>query len=188
MKILLYGIQGSGKSTQGRLLSQRFRLPYLSAGHIFRKMAREKTKKGRYIKETLAAGALLPDDIAIPAVNQYLDKPEYQKGWILDGFPRKLTQAKKFKPKIDVVFLIQVSDKEALWRLSFRQDSQGQIREDETIIAIRKRIELFHRATQPVIEYYRKKDLLVEINGQRPIEEISEDIISKIRWYEKGKR
>lgn len=186
MKIILYGIQGSGKSTQGKLLSRHLHLPYLSTGHIFRDMAKEKTRQGRAVKETLAAGILLPDDIAIPIVKKYLNRPEYKKGWILDGFPRTLHQAKTFKQAVDVAFYLTVSDKEALWRLSFRVDESGNIREDETLLALRKRIALFHQETEPVLDYYRQKDILVEVNGERKIEKILEDLLSKIRWYMKG--
>lgn len=186
MNILLYGIQGSGKSTQGKLLSHHLHVPYLSTGHIFREMAKEQSREGRYIKETLAAGLLLPDEITIPIVEQYLRKPEYKHGWILDGFPRTLTQAKKFKTHVDVAFYLLVSDKEALWRLSFRVDDNGGIREDETLMALRKRIDLFHKATEPVLDFYRKKDIVVEINGERKIDDILEDLLSKTRWYMKG--
>lgn len=186
MDVLLYGIQGSGKSTQGKLLSHRLHIPYLSTGHIFREMAKEGSRQGRYIKETLASGSLIPDAIAIPIVESYLRRPEYKKGWILDGFPRTIVQAKQLKAHIDVAFYLTVSDKEALWRLAFRTDEKGNIRDDETLIAIRKRINLFHKVTGPVLEYYRKRDILVEVDGERRIEEIIEDLISKIRWYQRG--
>lgn len=186
MNILLYGIQGSGKSTQGKLLSQRLHLPYLSTGHIFREMAKEHAPQGRYVKETLAAGLLIPDDVAIPIVEMYLRKPEYRHGWILDGFPRTLVQAKKFSARVDVAFYLVVSDKEALWRLAFRKDEHGNIREDETVMALRKRIELFHKVTQPVLDFYRKRDLFVEVDGERKVDEINDDMMSKIRWYKKN--
>lgn len=186
MNILLYGIQGSGKSTQGKLLSHRLRVPYLSTGHIFRELAREQSRQGRYVKETLAAGLLIPDDMTIPIIEEYLARPEYKKGWILDGFPRTIKQAEKFKTKIDAAFYLLVNDKEALWRLSFRVDDKGDIREDETLMALRKRIDLFHKATEPVLEFYRKQNLLVEVNGERKIEEILADLLSKIHWYEQG--
>lgn len=186
MRIVLYGIQGSGKSTQGKILSKRLHLPYLSSGHIFREMAKEKSRMGRYIKETLAAGSLIPDELAIPTVEEYLKQAEYQKGWILDGFPRTETQAKRFKVPIDVAFYVIVSDKEALWRLSFRTDEKGNIRDDETLMALRRRIHLFHQVTKPVLDYYRRQDILVEVNGERDIEAINQDLMSKIRWYQRG--
>lgn len=186
MNIILYGIQGSGKSTQGKLLSRHLKLPYLSTGHIFREIAKESTRQGRYIKETLAAGLLIPDEIAIPIVEDYLKRSEYKKGWILDGFPRTIKQVREFKQVVDVAFYLTVSDKEALWRLSFRVDEKGNIREDETLLAIRKRIALFHKETEPVIDFYRKRDILVEVNGERKVEEILEDLLSKVRWYQRG--
>lgn len=186
MNILVYGIQGSGKSTQGNALSHHLHLPYLSTGHIFREMSRESSRQGRYVKETLASGLLIPDDIVIPIVEEYLKKSEYKKGWILDGFPRTLLQAKKFHERIDVAFYLLVADKEALWRLAFRKDEKGQVREDETVMALRKRIDLFHKVTEPVLDFYRKKDVLVEVNGERKIDEITTDMMGKIRWYRKG--
>jgi len=76
MKIIIMGIQGCGKSTQGNLLSKKYKIPYLSSGHIFREMAREKTKWGRYVKETLNAGLLIPDSKTIPIIEEYLDKKQ----------------------------------------------------------------------------------------------------------------
>ncbi len=182
----MYGIQGSGKSTQGALISRHLKIPYLSTGQSFRELAKETTRQGRYIKETLAAGQLIPDDIAIPIVESYLSRSEYKKGWILDGFPRTLPQVRAFKTPIDVAFFLLVSDKEALWRLAFRKDEKGNVREDETIMALRKRIEWYNKEVKPVMEYYRKQNILVEINGERKVEEITKDLLSKIQWYEHG--
>ena len=177
MKIILIGIQGSGKSTQGSLLSEKLHVPYLSTGHIFRDIAKEKTEAGRYIKETMNAGYLIPDDKTLEVVSEYLSRPEYEKGYILDGFPRTSAQAEAFGNGISKVIYLRVSDKEALWRLAGRDDN----REDETLAAIKKRIELFHRFTEPVIEYYRNKGLLLEIDGEKSIEEISKEIIENLK-------
>jgi len=178
MKIILIGIQGSGKSTQGNLLSSKLKIPYLSTGHIFRNLAREHTPLGRYIKEVMNAGYLIPDKKTLQIVSDYLKRQEYQKGYILDGFPRTIVQAKSFKNGIDGVIYLKVSDKEALWRLSYRNSDT---REDETLIALRKRIELFHELTEPVLAYYRKKRVLVEIDGEQKIEEIYKEILEKIK-------
>lgn len=178
MKIILIGIQGAGKSTQGNLLSQGLGIPYLSTGHIFRELAKEKSSLGRYIKETMNAGYLIPDDKTVEIVSQYLKRPEYKKGYILDGFPRTLEQVSKFENGVDRVIYLKVSDREALWRLSYRN---GDGREDETLAAIRKRIELFHKLTEPVLDFYRKKNMLVEVDGERSIEEIFKEILEKIK-------
>ncbi len=172
MKVVLIGIQGSGKSTQGNLLSEKLGVPYLSTGHIFRAIAKEHTPLGREIKETMNAGYLIPDEKTLEIVTEYLSRPEYKKGYILDGFPRTEVQAESFKNGIQAVIYIKVSDEEALRRLSMRQDD----REDKNHHALQKRIELFHRFTEPVIDHYRKKGVLHEVEGEKSIEEIHQDM------------
>lgn len=181
MKLILIGIQGSGKSTQGNLLSEKLHIPYLSTGHIFRELAKEKTTLGRYIKETMTAGYLIPDEKTNEIVSEYLSRPEYENGYIMDGYPRTVAQAKAFKNGIDKVIYLEVSDKEALWRLSLRNGDNGEKREDDTLAAIHKRIELFHKFTEPVLDFYRKKDKLVTINGEEPIEKIHTEIMKKLK-------
>jgi len=177
MKIIVIGIQGSGKSTQGNLLSDKLNIPYLSSGHIFREMAKEKTSLSRYIKETMNAGFLISDEKTLEIVQEYLSRAEYKGGYILDGFPRTVPQAEHFENGIKGVIYLKVSDKEALWRLAGRDD---EIREDDTLQAIKKRIALFHEKTEPVIEYYRKKGVVYEIDGEKSIEDIHEEILEKL--------
>ena len=176
MKLILIGIQGAGKSTQGSILSKELGIPYLSTGHIFRDMAKEKTKIGRYLKEVMNSGALIPDHTTLEIVSEYLKRPEYEKGYIMDGFPRTTKQAESFENGIDKVIYLRVSDREALWRLSYRDEG----REDDTLIAIRKRIELFHEVTKPVIEWYRHKRKLLEIDGEQDIKDISREILKHL--------
>lgn len=186
MKIILIGIQGAGKSTQGNLLKEKLNLPYLSSGHIFREMAKEKTPWGRYVKETVNSGALIPDDKTVQIVEEYLSKPEYTKGYILDGFPRTVPQAKAFSNGVDMVIYLEVSDKEALWRLSGRID-EG-IREDNTLVAIRKRIDSFHEYTMPVLDFYKRKGMLHSINGEQSIKEIHREVMERIKMIEAAKK
>lgn len=179
MKVIIIGIQGSGKSTQGNLLSKKTNTPYLSTGHIMRHLAQEKTKMGRYIKEILNSGALVPDKHTLPIIEEYLSQKKYQNGFILDGFPRTVKQAEEFSQPIDKVIYLKVSDKEALWRLSFREEDDD--RDDDTLSALRKRIELFHTHTAPVLKYYQTKKSLITINGEQDIKSIHKEILDKLK-------
>ncbi len=179
MKIVLIGIQGAGKSTQGNLLSVEFGVPYLSSGHVFREMAKEKTKLGRWLKETLNSGALVPDDTVLEIILTYLAKPEYEKGYILDGFPRTVIQAREFDHGNgpDKVVFLDVSDREALWRISGRLAD----RQDETLQAIRNRIELFHDHTEPVLDYYRDMGKLIQVDGEQDVDKVFADALELIK-------
>lgn len=180
MKVVLMGIQGAGKSTQGNLLSEKYQVPYLSSGHIFRALAQEKTALGRYIKETMNSGALIPDEKTLEIVQDYLERDEYATGYVLDGFPRTIAQAKAFKNGITGVIYLRVSDKEALWRIVGRITGGAQVREDETLPALKKRIDMFHQFTEPVIDYYRAKGLLEEINGEEEVDVIFNQICRRL--------
>lgn len=177
MKLILIGIQGSGKSTQGNLLSKQLKIPYLSTGHIFRDIAKEKTKTGRYIKETINAGLLIPDNRTMEIVHNYLSRSEYKKGFILDGFPRTINQARDFKEKIDKAIYLKISQKEALWRLINRDDIA---RDDERLPALKKRIELFQKFTYPVTKYYEKEAKLAIIDGTQDIRKVNDEILKNL--------
>lgn len=181
MRIVLIGIQGAGKSTQGNFLSDHYQIPYLSSGHIFREMAKEKTKLGRWLKETMNAGALIPDDTTLEIILTYLEKPEYERGYILDGFPRTVAQAEAFNGGVDAVVFLDVSDKEALWRISGRVAD----REDETLQAIRKRIELFHEVTSPVVDYYAKEGKVVKVDGEQSMDDVFASIVAELKKIKK---
>ena len=129
---------------------------------------------GRYIKETLNAGFLIPDEKTIPIVDEYLSRPEYHYGYILDGFPRTLKQAKKFRNHIDKVIYLDVPAEGALWRIAYRDSEE---RDDETLPGIKKRIELFYKLTIPVIKYYQDKGKLITVDGTRSIEQVNKEIL-----------
>ena len=144
-------------------------------------MAKEKTKLGRWLKETINSGALVADEKTLEIILTYLERPEYQNGYILDGFPRTEIQAEAFNGGVEHVVFLDVSDKEALWRIAGRVSD----RDDETVHAIRKRIELFHEHTEPVIGYYRSQNKLVEIDGEQEIDDVFKNIVSGIEKNQK---
>ena len=183
MKIVLIGIQGSGKSTQGELLQNKLHVPFLATGQIFRTLAKEETSEiGKYIREYMFAGHLVPDEKVIEIVSGYLSKEEYKNGYILDGFPRTVKQAESFSEDLDLVVYLKVSDEEALNRIAGRKDTT---RKDERPEAINQRIKAFHEQTEPVIEYYRTRGKLIEVNGEQSIEEIHEKIKVLVQKYAK---
>jgi adenylate kinase len=159
------------------MLAEELKVPYLSSGHIFREMAKEKTATGRYVKETINSGALMPDDQTIKVIREYLAKPDYKNGYILDGFPRTVPQAEAFEGDVDKVVFIDVSDKEALWRISGRVSD----RQDETVQAIRKRINLFHSQTEAVIDHYRDQGMLIQVDGEQEVEVVFKSIMKHLK-------
>lgn len=179
MNIILLGVQGSGKSTQGNLLSNHFNVPYFSTGQIFRQLANEDTELGREIKEMMTKGYLIPDDKTLEIVKDYLSRPEYQKGFIIDGFPRNISQAQSFPARVDKVVFVNVSDEEARRRIEARNNDK-EVRPDDTEEAITRRINIFHESTKPLLEYYRNKGKLIEVNGEQSVEEIQEEILGKL--------
>lgn len=185
MKIILIGIQGSGKSTQGKKLAKKLNLPYLSTGDLFRKLAKQKTAVASFIRQTINKGQLIKDKQVVKLMEKYLKRPIYKKGYVLDGFPRTVYQAKTFTEKIDIVFYLAVSPKEALWRLAKRRQARG----DETLSAVFRRIELFHKQTEPLLDYYQQRNLLKTINGEDTIEDIQRQIFSALKeekWPKKN--
>ncbi|OGK20607.1 hypothetical protein A3C23_05430 [Candidatus Roizmanbacteria bacterium RIFCSPHIGHO2_02_FULL_37_13b] len=178
MKLILIGMPGSGKSTQGNLLSKELNIPYLSTGDIFRTLSKEPTPTGRYIKEIIDKGSLIPDDKTIQIVTEYLSRSDYKDGYILDGFPRTSIQAMNFKDNIDYVLYLSIDDVESLNRLLKRQDK---LRQDDTVNTIKKRIEIFHKQTQPVLDFYKPKGLLQIVDGSKSIEGIHQVIIDILK-------
>lgn len=159
MKILFVGPQGSGKSTQGKLLARFLGLPYVSTGDVFRGLGGE-------IKQILDQGKLIDDQTTSKIVEEKLKGEEYRNGFIFDGYPRTMEQIKLFDPGFDKVIYLFLSDAEAIKRLLARG------REDDTEDAIAERLRNYHLQTDPVLDYYRQKGTLQKIDGLGSIEEI----------------
>lgn len=175
MKIVVMGPQGSGKSTQAELLAKKLNLPHLQTGELYRQMAKTDSPLGKKIKSFLDQGQLVPDREHNSLLKKEIKKPRYKRGFVLDGSPRTLSQAKTQPFETDRVFYLQVSDEENTKRLLKRG------RADDTPALISQRLKIYHQETEPVLDYYRQQGILTEIDGERPIEEIAKDIIERLK-------
>ena len=213
LNIFILGPSGSGKGTQAKILAKKFNLEYLKSGEMLRVIARQNTALGRKIKKIMSEqGKFVPCEIVIKLAKEELKKIPKNKGIVFDGFGRKLPEIKadekifaKMDRKIDYVFLIEISEKETLRRLSKRRVCRkcgtnfilkktieenikkcpkcgGEIyqREDDTPIKIKSRLREYQKETLPVIRYLGKKGVLIKINGEQPIKKVHQDILSKI--------
>lgn len=179
MNIILFGPPGAGKGTQAEKIIQHFELPHLSTGNIFRSNIKNQTELGKKVKSILDAGELVPDETVVALVADELDKEKYSDGVILDGFPRTVGQAKaldeylsKKGEQIDAFITLNVPEPELVKRIL----SRGQGRSDDTPEMVKNRLEVYRNETAPVLNHYRKKDVVHEIDGVGDIDEIFERI------------
>ena len=179
MKIIFLGIQGSGKSTQAKIAAEKLSLPYIETSQLLREKSNGEDEDAKRITEALDRGNLVPNEITIRTLKERLEKPDCRQGYILDGYPRNEEQFQNLDDDINRVFYVAVSDEEAIRRLSKRA------RHDDTGEALKRRMDLYHLQTEPVLDKFRDEGILEEIDGERTIEEIAKDIESKVLNYAK---
>ncbi len=172
MKILFIGPQGSGKSTQAKMLAEYLNIPYLGMGDIFRSISGEESSEGERIKRILEAGNLVDDKTAAKLITKRLKGSLFERGFILDGFPRNLEQLALFDPNFDMVFYLNVLKEELIKRLL----SRGRL--DDTEQSIATRLDNYFKQTEPLLSFYKQKGILKEVNGKGSIEEIQQKIRS----------
>ncbi|MDR9416000.1 MAG: adenylate kinase [Gracilimonas sp.] len=175
MNIILFGPPGAGKGTQAKLLQDEFNIPHLSTGNIFRTAIKNKTPLGVKVKSILDSGELVPDETVVDLVAAELTKEKYQDGYILDGFPRTVAQAKAFdkflknkNDSLDAFVSLSVPEEELIKRIL----SRGEGRTDDTEEKVKTRLEVYKNETKPVMDYYAKQEKVQEIDGLGSIEEI----------------
>jgi adenylate kinase len=181
LNVLLLGPQGAGKGTQARRIATEYGIPHVASGEILRDEMRAGTKLGERVREIYDRGDLVSDDLMIELIRNRLDQPDTDAGFILDGFPRTTVQAEALDTmfsdigrNFSVAFALQIPDEVAFERLRRRAELEG--RADDTDDAIRRRLENYHRETEPLIEYYRTRGNLVSVRGDRSENEVFADI------------
>jgi len=184
MILILFGPPGAGKGTQAALISGHYQIPHISTGNIFRSSIKNETPLGKKVKSILDEGKLVPDRVVVDLVEEELKKPKYKNGYILDGFPRTVAQAEALdkilennKKSIDAFIHLSVPEKELVKRIL----SRGEGRSDDNEDKIRTRLGVYKKETQPVMDYYREKGLVQEIDGVGSIDEIFERIKSVLQ-------
>jgi adenylate kinase len=181
VNLLLLGPQGSGKGTQARRISAEYGIPHIATGDKLRAAIASGTPLGLEVKPILDRGELVPDELIIDLIRERLDEPDAADGFVLDGFPRTMGQAdaldsmlREIGRELTVVFALQVSDEICIERLLKR--AREEQRPDDTPEAIRRRLELYHRETEPLIEHYRTLGVLIPIHADGTPNEVFAEI------------
>ena len=211
MKIVLLGAPGAGKGTQGVVLSERLNIPTISTGNIIREALKSGSDMGIKAKAFVDKGQLVPDDVVIGIVKERVKQSDCKNGYILDGFPRTISQAEALHDmniKIDKVIDINVSDSVIYDRMLGRrvctncgetynintEERKPKInntcdkctgalvqRTDDDEETVKQRLKVYRSQTEPLVNYYKSRGKLVTIDGERPLEEITEKILEEIR-------
>jgi adenylate kinase len=181
LNILLLGPQGSGKGTQARRISAEYGIPHVATGDMLREAIAAGTELGRKVKPILARGDLVPDEDMISLIRERLSRDDTAEGFVLDGFPRTMAQAealdvvlREIGRELTIVFELQLPEEVCFERLLRRARLEGRV--DDTPEVVRRRLELYHRETEPLIEHYRATGKLVGIHADRPIPEVFAEI------------
>ena len=211
MNLILLGAPGAGKGTQSANISEKYQIPAIATGDILRAAIKNGTELGKAAKSYIDNGKLVPDEVVIGIIKEYLNSDACKNGFILDGFPRSIPQAEALDAmgvKIDVVLSIEVPDEKIIERMSGRRvcscgasyhvvhnpskkegvcDKCGSdlyVRADDAEETVRKRLETYHAQTEPLKEYYSKKGNLVTVHGQEKVQDTTALVFKALRPFE----
>ena len=185
MRLLIVGPQGAGKGTQAKLLAESLGIPHVSTGDLFRANLAGGTELGRLAKKYMDAGELVPDEVTQEMVADRVAQPDAKPGFLLDGFPRNIPQAdwlagmlEKIQTPIDVVVLLTAPDEVLLDRMLARG------RDDDTVEAIKRRLDIYHRETKPLTDYYGSR--VAHVDGVGTVDEVHERVLQAVRDRKNG--
>jgi adenylate kinase len=186
VNLLLLGPQGAGKGTQAKRISEEFGIPHVSTGDMFRAAIAAGTELGRKVEPLLANGILVPDEVTIALIRDRLSEDDARDGFVLDGFPRNLTQAEALDEllggigrALDAILFFDIPDQIGLERALGRARIEN--RTDDTSEVIAKRLATYHSETEPIVEHYRATGKLVPLHAGRTIEEVWTEISSSLQ-------
>lgn len=178
MLIVFVGPPGAGKGTQSKRLLDYLQIPHMSTGELLR-AAKEHSPLGRLAAQYMDRGQLVPDPIVLSMVGEELDKPAFARGCLFDGFPRTIQQAKSLDDSLrqrgtplDMAIELKADETELVSRMLRRASAEK--RADDTPETIGRRMEVYHRQTEPLLDYYRKQGLLTSIDAMGPADDVFE--------------
>lgn len=206
LRAVMFGPQGSGKTTQGRTLAEHFGVPFIGAGDLLRREIEEKSALGKMVSEYVSSGMLAPDELIDAIVKKQLAEFDLTKGFVLDGYPRNIEQAMSMdkRVKVNIAIQLKIKDATAVKRLagrvqcakcrtvfhkSFLSDETKkcqkcggklQTREDDKEEIVRQRLAAYHFMTEPMATYYRKTGALLAVNAEQPIDDLFEELTRKL--------
>ena len=176
-RLIFLGPPGAGKGTQAQLLAGLLAIPHISTGDILRSAIAQATPLGQKAKSYMEKGELVPDELLLDLVRDRLQQPDTQKGWILDGFPRNVSQAtflekllQELNQTFDYAVNLDVPDEVLMTRLL------GRGRHDDNEQTVRKRLEVYRHETEPLIGFYKERASLKVIDGDRSVEEVTQSL------------
>jgi adenylate kinase len=191
MRLVLLGPPGAGKGTQATRIAARFGIPQLSTGDMLREAVAECSASGLRAKQLMDRGELVPDEVVVSVVANRIDHSDAANGFILDGFPRTVTQAQALDRelatrgiKLDAVLDLEVDEDALLDRIRGRAEAAANrgepVRSDDNPEVFKTRLEVYRAQTAPVTEYYRSQGLLHIVDGLQPIDAVTEELAAAL--------
>jgi adenylate kinase len=185
MRLLIMGPPGAGKGTQAKRIAEHYRIPAISTGDIFRAMKNADTPLSRQVRAIMESGGYVSDEITNEIVKDRLAQPDCQTGFLLDGYPRTLQQVRTLDDylaetdrPLDAVISLLADTDEVVARLLRRAAIDG--RSDDNEETIRVRLQVYLEQTEPLLDVYRSRGLLVEVNGLGEVDEVSERVFAAL--------